>query len=313
VIWSDGTHGSPEVPVAAGPGADSGEVGDVSVELAPITGDDINDVARFLHTHLNSAVPAEAWATALRVPWEVEAPNHGFALRDGGKVVGAYLAFYSNQLVNGQLEPFCNLGAWCVLEDYRFHGLRLKTTMLGQRGYHFTDFSPSGTVIPLNHKLGFTDLDTATALRPNHPWPVRPRRVTLSEDPAVLAATRRGDPQRHHHDHRDTAAAHHQLIQDGPDHCYVVFRKDTRKGLRVFASLLHVSNPEVFHRRVRDVGHHLLVHHGALATLVELRLVGGAPSGSRPLARPRPRMFRSPTLHADDVSYLYSELTCLPW
>lgn len=285
----------------------------MSVELAPISGDDISDVARFLHTHLNAAVAADAWANALRVPWEVEAPNHGFALRDEGKVVGAYLAFYSNQLVDGQLEAFCNLGAWCVLEDYRFHGLRLKTTMLAQRGYHFTDFSPSGTVIPLNHKLGFSDLDTATAIRPNHPWPLRSRRVTLTEDAEVLASTLRGDQLRLYLDHRATDAAHHLLIRDGSDECYVVFRKDTRKGLRVFASLLHVSNPEVFHRTVRAVGHHLLVHHGALATLVELRLVGAAPSGSRPLARPRPRMFRSPTLHADDVSYLYSELTCLPW
>ena len=40
-----------------------------------------------------------------------------------------------------------------------------------QDGYHFTDLSPSGNVVALNRRLGFTQLDTATALVPNLPWP----------------------------------------------------------------------------------------------------------------------------------------------
>jgi hypothetical protein len=31
------------------------------------------------------------------------------------------------------------------------------------------------------------------------------------------------------------------------------------------------------------------------------------------LRRSRPKMFRSPSLDADQVGYLYSELTCLAW
>ena len=36
-----------------------------------------------------------------------------------------------------------------------------------------------------------------------------------------------------------------------------------------------------------------------------------APDG--PLSRARPKMFKSDTLTADQIDYLYSELTCLEW
>ena len=83
----------------------------MAVELTPITGADIPDVADFLRTHMN---PQDSWARVCVPPWKVDAPNHGFMLRDGQRVVGVQLAFYSERLVNGRTERFCNLGAWCV-------------------------------------------------------------------------------------------------------------------------------------------------------------------------------------------------------
>ena len=130
----------------------------------------------------------------MSVPWKVEAPNHGFMLRDGQRVVGAYLAFYSERVVAGQVEQFCNLGAWCVLPDFRFHSLRLLKALLAQDGYHFTDLSPSGSVVPLNARLEFRSLDTSTALVPNLPWPTVPRRTRISADPDVIENACRGGP-----------------------------------------------------------------------------------------------------------------------
>ena len=72
------------------------------------------------------------------LPWKMNAPNHGFMLRDGQRVVGALLAFYSERLVAGRVEQFCNMGAWCVLPAYRSHSIRLLIAMLAQEGYHFT-------------------------------------------------------------------------------------------------------------------------------------------------------------------------------
>lgn len=282
------------------------------VKLAPITAADIPAVAQFMHANLNPDVPASDWSRALTVPWEVAPPNHGYFLAEDGQVVGAYLAYYSDRPVDGRVESFCNLGAWCVLESHRHQGLRLLTTLLKQKGYHFTDFSPSGSVVPLNRRLKFTDLDTTTALIPNLPLPPG-RGVRIIDDPDVVRAMLSDDELEVYLDHRDAAAAKHLVISTPDDHCHVVFRKDARKNVRAFASILYVSNPEMYRRYARRVAARLLTHHGVAATLVELRVAGGRPAGSIVLSRSRPKMFRSDSLGPDQIDYLYSELTCLEW
>ena len=73
--------------------------------------------------------------------WKTEAPNYGFVLRDGRRVVGAYLAFYSERTIGGRTERFCNLASWSVLPEFRLHSVRLLRALLAQDGYHFTDFA----------------------------------------------------------------------------------------------------------------------------------------------------------------------------
>src|SRR5262249_16839599 len=88
------------------------------VELQPIQEGDGRKVADFLNRHLNGNVSADAWARALDVPWTVAQPNAGFMLTAGDEVVGANIAFYSERVIDGRAERFCNLGAWCVLDDH---------------------------------------------------------------------------------------------------------------------------------------------------------------------------------------------------
>jgi hypothetical protein len=285
----------------------------VTVALAPISDADIPAVAAFLHRELNQRVSAQAWATAMTVPWHVDAPNHGFLVRDGDEIVGAYIAFYSQRRFGERVERFCNLGAWCVRPQYRLHSLRMLKAMLAQEEYTFTDLSPSGNVIPLNQRLKFQFLDTSTALVVNLPWPGWPGRVRLSADPAVIENTLTGDDLRIYRDHVGAAAAHHLLIRSGADTCYLIFRRDRRKRLPLFASLLYVSNPALLARSWRHVSRHLLLRHRIPLTLVELRVAGSRPGWATMLAAPRRKMFKSSTVSDAQIDYLYSELTCVAW
>lgn len=285
---------------------------DEKVQLAPITGDDVADVAEFLHRHLNSRLSAAQWARSAVPPWSVDAPNHGFLLRQGDAVVGTYLAFYSEREVDGRLRRICNLAAWCVLDEHRAHGVRLARAMLRQRGYDFVDLSPSGNVVALNERLGFGRLDTATALVPNLPLPSRPG-VRVLTAPEQIEAVLSGRDLRVYRDHRSAAAALHFVVRVGEDSCYVIARRERRKGLPLFASLLHVSDPAVLARAGHAPYRHLLLRHRALVTLAEERVAGRPPRLSRPLAAPRPRMFRGDGLSPRSVDYLYSELMCVPW
>lgn len=288
----------------------------MTVRVRPITDDDLAAVGEFLHTHLNPRVSAAAWAAATVVPWAADAPNHGFFIVDDAKddaVVGVNLAFYSTRDVNGATERFCNLGAWCVLPDYRIHGLRLLKSLLAQPDYTFTDLSPSGNVVEINTRLKFQFLDTTTVLVPNLPWPGRPGRSRVTADPKAIEAALGGEDLVRYRDHATLPAARHVLLVHDGRPCWVMFRKDRRKGLPVFASILHVSDPEVLRAMVRPLGRHLLVRHGALATLAELEVVKHRPPASRLLSNPRRKMYRSSRLGPKEIDYLYSELVCVAW
>lgn len=295
------------------------------LRLDPIGDADVDAVATFLHRTLDQRVTAERWAAAMRSPWQVDPPNHGFLLRAGEDVVGAYLALYSERRIDGRAERFCNLAAWCVAEGHRTGSVRLLKALLAQDGYTFTDLSPSGNVIPLNRRLGFRDLDTTTALVLNLPWPARPRlpaitrrparagRRLVTGDPAALRRTLQGEALRIYTDHADAPAARHLLVVDGPAHCHVVFRRTRRKGLPLFAGLVYVSDPALFCRMWRPVARHLLLHHRLVATLAERRIVPGRLHPSMPLRAPRPKMFRSDSLDATQIDDLYSELVAVSW
>jgi hypothetical protein len=287
-------------------------IGQPAVELSPIADADIERVAEFLHKHLNSRVSVQAWATGIEVRWLPDAPNHGFMLSMSGDIVGVNLAFYSSRRIGGQVIPICNLGALCVREDQRGHTFRLVLAVLAQRGYHFTDLSPSGNVILLNERLGFKHVDTTTALVVNAPWP-RTGSARVICDDLTIEKTLVGADLETFRDHRNSPAAHHFVVAEDAAQAYIVLRRDRRKGLPIFASVLYVSNAELFRRRARLLFSHVLTHVGAPFTLLETRLAHYRPFGSVPLRHPRPRMYKSPVLAPDTIDYLYSELTQIAW
>jgi hypothetical protein len=287
--------------------------GSLPVQVRPIEACDIEPVAAFLHAHLDPRVTTEIWARAMDVSWNADKPNSGFMLLQEDTVVGAHLAFYSERDLGDGPERICNLGAWCVLPEHRFHSLRLLRALLAQEGYSFTDLSPSGNVIALNSRLGFETLDTTTRLVPNLPWPGRPGRPAIIADPEVIESTLTGHDLQLYRDHADLDAARHLLLSRDERWCYVIFRKDRRKGLPLFAFILYVSDRELLHEMARPLARHLLIRHGALATLADERIVGRLPLPSLRGLPERPKMFRSTRLQAAQVDYLYSELVCVPW
>lgn len=284
-----------------------------STEICPITTADVVRVAQFLHGKLNARITPATWATAIQPPWATTSPNHGFMLVSDDRLHGVYLAFYSQRRIDGRVEKFCNLAAWCVTEEYRSHGLRLLRSMLAQDGYTFTDLSPSGNVVPLNARLNFQHLDTETALVPNWPWPGWGTRTHIISDPQRIESSLVGRDLEIYRDHVRAAAAHHLVVLRDNECCYVMFRRDRRKNIPLFATILHVSNPELFQKVARQVYSYLLTHFGIVATLAEKRVVVFRPRFSISLRSPRPKMFRSSRLRSDQVDYLYSELTCVPW
>lgn len=283
------------------------------VAVAPILPENLEAVGEFLHRHLNSRITAAEWSAAARPSWLTNAPNHGFMLMGEKEILGVYLAFYSTRLISDRHERFCNLAAWCVLPGYRAYSLLLLKSLLGQSGFHFTDFSPSGNAIHVNERLKFTHLDTKTALVPNVPrftWPSQCRVIVDHDDIRKLLS---GTDLEIYEHHRHARAATHVVLRGEGRCCYVIYRRDRRKGLPLFASVLYVSDQQAFRKMAREFGSYLLLRQGVPMTLVELRVAGGRPMGSILLSSSRPKMYRSETLTPNQIDYLYSELTCVAW
>ena len=97
-----------------------GEAEKRTAKVDPITDADVPAVADFLHANLNNRVPQSIWAIGMSAPWRVDAPNHGFMLRDGQRIVGAHLAFYSERTIARRTERFCNLAACACCPNSAF-------------------------------------------------------------------------------------------------------------------------------------------------------------------------------------------------
>jgi hypothetical protein len=282
-----------------------------TAQVEPITDSDIWTVAEFLHGGLSSGRSAADWHRVMTPSWDVEQPNHGYLLRENEQVVGAYVAFYSERMIDGRPRRICNLGPWSVVEEHRAAGLRLLRALLRQPGYTFTDLSPSVNVLALNTRLGFAALDTTTALVPNMPWPVRSKGVRVLDSPGEIDDVLDGCDQAIYRDHAATAA-HHVVLVKGDQNCYVMFRRERRKGLPLFASILYVGEPDLFRACAPNFYRYLLLRRGIPATLAEIRVVGHRPARSVTVAG-YPKMYLSEDLEPAQIDYLYSELTCREW
>jgi hypothetical protein len=99
----------------------------VTFQLAPITDADLSTVADFLYTSLNHKVSAATWRQAPPVPWKIDAPNHGFLLRDGEQIATALvpnlpLPFFSWRVrTNADPQVIEGTVAGSELEPYRDH------------------------------------------------------------------------------------------------------------------------------------------------------------------------------------------------
>jgi hypothetical protein len=276
--------------------------------IEPVTDDTLLEFGQFLHTHLQASRSPKAWVSGLQNQWTAQPPNYGFVLRDGGAIVGGIGAYYADRVVQGRAERFCNITSWCVLDAYRQQSMRLAMAVIGQPGYHFTDFSPTKVVGSTLKFFKFKELDARVAVILNLPggWfggvqllhRLDDMRKVLSKDAMATVDAHAAFPW-----------LRQVLVGTPGQWCHVIYKARVFKGLPA-ATVLHVSDGDLFYRCFGRLSRHLL-GRGFASTHVECRALTRVP---RPFALREgfnPKLYLSPTLNDADIDYLYSETMAL--
>ena len=275
--------------------------------IEPVSAETLPEFAQFLHANLTQTRSPVAWVEGLSKSWGMTPPNHGFILRDEGKIVGGIGAYYAERKIKGQCERTCNITSWCVLDAYRKQSMRLAMTLVGQKGFHYTDFSPTKVVGGVLQFLKFRPLDDRQAVIANLPWPAFGS--TLLSQPDDIENMLQGDVLKIYRDHAVFPWLKHVLI-GAPNHwCHVIYKLDRYRGLPS-AHIYYLSDPANFERHYRRLSRHFFLR-GIASTHVECRFLSQQPWPSKIRSGFNAKVYLSPTLSDSDIDYLYSETMAL--
>ena len=276
--------------------------------IEPVTDSTLLEFGQFLHTHLQASRSPKAWVSGLQNQWTAQPPNYGFVLRDGGAIVGGIGAYYADRVVQGRAERFCNITSWCVLDAHRQQSMRLAMAVIGQPGYHFTDFSPTKVVGSTLKFFKFKELDAQVAVILNLPGGLlggvrllhrlEDMRKVLAKDAMSMVDAHAAFPWLQ------------QVVVGTPGRwCHVIYKRRVFKGLPA-ATMLHVSDGDLFYQYFGRLSSHLL-RRGIVSTHVECRALKHVPRPFAVRTGFNPKLYLSPTLTDTDIDYLYSESMAL--
>ncbi len=282
------------------------------VVVLPIADSDLPAVSRFLARGFHAEGEWEAWMTAFRQKWAARPPNHGYMLRDDGRIVGVIGAIYSDQIIRGRCERFCSINNWYVDPAYRQHSILLLSRLLAQKDVHFTNLTPRPDLIGLFTALKFHFVDDGRITYFfNLPRPPSPRRSEVLTEPEAIAAALLPADAKAFRDHLTCPGLRQVALGSSADgFCHVAFYKTAIRRIPCIA-VIHVSNPRVFSRHLPALCNRFLFDHKAPLARIESRFLPTTPRLAIELKREPHNMFLSSTLAPADVSNLYTELPAM--
>ncbi len=281
------------------------------MNITPVLPEHLADVGQFLHDNLNRRFSAQQWINSLTHPWAKFVPNHGMQLRDGSRLVGVFCAIYSDQVIDGKVEHFCNPHSWCVLETHRQHSIGLVLNIIKQTGYHFTMFTPNATVTKIFLGLRFKNLEDRQYRCVNIPSLTALRSSAFVESRRALIATHlSGQDHLDFEAHREIPWLNFVVFGVGSEVCWVIYKIDHWKRMRA-AWIMHVSNASVFGRFNGLLRNHLLLKRRILTMKIEARWLKSAPTLAWRERRTQPKLYLSKTLEHEQIRDVYSEVMSL--
>jgi hypothetical protein len=207
---------------------------------------DFEQVYPLLHGFGDSPIAKEHWQKIFVTPWRTSEDFCGYLLLRDGEVKGYLGLIFSERMLGDNIEKFCNLTSWIVVEDSRNQSLKMLLEVLKLKDYTLTNFTASPTVATILSKLGFTEFAVhQRVLLPVPRFAFTRRGQRCEFDAAVIKSKLTVENLRIFNDHAGLDCRHLLLRSDRGD-CYVVLKNIVRKQL-TWAKVHYLSSPEIFH------------------------------------------------------------------
>ncbi|MBF0381184.1 MAG: hypothetical protein HQL69_09210 [Magnetococcales bacterium] len=141
----------------------------IKVQINPITAEDMDEVGSFLHTHFNPRWNVEEWKKLFLSGWDSSQSDMGRVARVGEEVVGVIGALYSNRVINGRKESFCNIHSWVTLESHRTASLQLLMALITDGSRHYINVTANQKAYQSSRFVKFKVLESHFHAFPNTP------------------------------------------------------------------------------------------------------------------------------------------------
>lgn len=253
----------------------------------------------------------EQWRRIFTYGWHNPDGHVGYALVDDGAPVGFVGLIFSEMVIDGTPEKFCNVTSWVVNENYEASAAALVLPLRELKEHTITNLTSNLRAYRVFSRLGFEILETHTRLALSVPGVVAPSRFTCTvvHEPDVIAPKLDEAHARILHDH--LPYAQHLWAVSDFGACYVVY-SHVRNALFNTVRIQYVSDAEHFVVMWPHIQRSLHRRHRCWLAECDQRFTrDGKLAYSLRRRLPLPRLFKSARLRADQITGLYSEMVLL--
>jgi hypothetical protein len=236
----------------------------------------------------------------------------GLGLVDKGRLVGFIGTLFSERVIDGRVERFCNLSSLIVREAYRPYGSMLMLSAVREKDCTITIFSPVRVLYTHAPAIGFQNLGTRMRVMLSVPWArsVCGVGTELLDDPAEIRQHLHETHRRYLDDHLPYECGH-LLLRQSMRYCYVVY-VSTRATRLPYALILYVSDPELFAEFSIPIRASILGKERMRFLAVDSRLIRDLPlRASFDFPTGIRRLYKPDRLSPHLVDNLYSEFVLL--
>ena len=223
--------------------------------------------------------------------------------------MGFWSCIFSVRQINGKAHKVCNFSTWAVKKDYRHCSLLLTKAVNDLKGFSLTILSPDKTSLEVFTKLyKFKTLEENLIIIPLLP-PIWSSGLVKY----IFFSGKDKPPPILKDEHKKLFIDHYKfnasflLVYGEKDYCFLIFKKREMRNLP-FSYIYYMSDPAIFLRHISEIRYRVNKRLKTIALIgEERRFQYGRPFFSFKKSLPRPFLFKSNDLRAEDLDGLYSE------